>query len=268
LRQFAKNLVILLLASHTIQLSTCLAAAPTMSSTPNESSSQEASMTLKEQLQELAARSKAKMPEQTTSVMKNSLDEIQKSGVIDRALKVGQRAPDFALPNAKNKTISLKEILAKGPAVVSFYRGGWCPYCNLSLHALQASLPQIEANGATLVAVSPQLPDQSLSTAEKDALTFEVLSDVGNTVAKEFGIAYQLPSELAKLTKGFGVDLAKYNGDGSNELPLAATYIVREDGTIEYAFVDVDYKKRMEPSDIVAVLKHISTQDKQKNKHG
>jgi peroxiredoxin len=215
-------------------------------------------MTLKEQLDDLAERSKAKMPEATLAVMKNSLDQIQQTGVVDHALKVGQRAPDFALPDARNNNVSLNKILAKGPAVISFYRGGWCPYCNLTLHALQASLPQIEATGATLLAISPQVPDQSLSTVEKDALAFAVLSDVGNKVAKKFGIAYQLPDDLAKVTKGFGVDLAKYNGDQSNELPLSATYIVKQDGTIAYAFVDVDFKKRMEPSEIVNVLRDIT----------
>ena len=255
-----------LLASQLIQVSACQAASPTTSPTANDRSSHKTNMSLKEQLDDLAGRSKARMPEATASVMTNSLTEIQNSGITNRALKVGQRAPDFALPDAKNKTVSLSAILAKGPAVISFYRGGWCPYCNLTLHALQASLPEIEATGATLVAISPQVPDQSLSTAEKDALAFSVLSDVGNKVAKEFGIAYQLPTELAKLTKGFGVDLAKYNGDQSNELPLAATYIVNQNRTIAYAFVDADYKKRMEPSDIVNVLKGVSAGDKQTTK--
>ena len=262
MKNLAKTLAVLV-AAQAIQLSACFAATP-VPSDQADPSSQKTSVMLKQQLDELAERSRAKASEQNAAIMTSSLNEIQKSGITDRALKVGQHVPDFTLPDARNNPVSLKEILSKGPAVVSFYRGGWCPYCNLSLHALQAWLPQIQSTGAALVAISPQLPDQSLSTAEKDALTFEVLSDVGNNVAKKFGIAYQLPQEMAKLTRGFGLDLAKYNGDQSNELPLAATYIIKTDGTVAYAFVDVDYKKRMEPSDIVALLKHIQNEQHQK----
>jgi peroxiredoxin len=255
-----------LLATQITQASICQAAAPTTSSGEKDINSQNTNTSLKEQLDDLAGRSRARMPAATATVVQSALDEIQKSGVTDRALKVGQRAPDFALPDAKNKMVSLSEVLAKGPAVISFYRGGWCPYCNLSLHALQEALSQIESTGATLIAISPQVPDQSLSTAEKDSLAFPVLSDAENKIAKKFGIVYQLPADLAKLTKGFGVDLAKYNGDQSNELPLAATYILKQDRTVVYAFVDVDYKKRMEPSDIVNVLKGISPDHKKTTK--
>lgn len=215
-------------------------------------------MGLKEQLEELAAQSKTKLPEPAAAVMRQSLEDLKQSGIVNQALKEGEHAPNFALTNATGKTVRLKQLLNKGPVVVSFYRGGWCPYCNLTLRALEKSLPEIQAEGATLVAISPELPDGSLSTVEKDRLTFEVLSDSGNKVARQFGIVYQLSPELVKLYQGFGINLAQSNGDGSNELPLAATFVISTNGTIAYAFADADYKKRMEPSDIVAVLKRIA----------
>lgn len=216
-------------------------------------------MGLKEQLEELAAQSKTKIPEPAAAVMRQSLEDLKQSGIVNQALKEGERAPDFALTNATGKTVRLKQLLNKGPVVVSFYRGGWCPYCNLTLRALEKSLPEIQAEGATLVAISPELPDGSLSTVEKDRLTFEVLSDSGNKVARQFGIVYQLSPELVKLYQGFGINLAQSNGDGSNELPLAATFVISTNGTIAYAFADADYKKRMEPSETVAVLKRIAS---------
>ncbi|CAN5602642.1 peroxiredoxin-like family protein [soil metagenome] len=214
-------------------------------------------MSLREQLDELAAQSKSKVPEATAKVMKKALDDLDKSGIVNQVLKKSAHAPDFSLPNASGQTVSLKQLLGKGPVVLSFYRGGWCPYCNLALRALENALPAIEAENATLVAVSPQLPDASLSVTEKDRLTFEVLSDSGNSVAKQFGIVFKLSPDLIKVYKDFGIDLVRTNGDQTNELPLAATFIIDRDGTIAYAFADVDYKKRMEPSDIVAVLKRI-----------
>ena len=117
--------------------------------------------------------------------------------------------------------------------VLTWYRGGWCPYCNLTLHQLQVELPEFEANGAHLIALTPELPDKSLSTSEKHNLKFEVLSDIGNEIAKEYGIVYKLTNDVANAyNKSFGIE--EYNGDGSNELPLAATYIIDEYGKIVY----------------------------------
>ncbi|MFC1805601.1 peroxiredoxin-like family protein [Planctomycetota bacterium] len=169
------------------------------------------------------------------------------------AKKLGDKAPGFELPNATGKTVALADLLEKGPVVVTWYRGGWCPYCNIQLRALQQALPALREAGGTLVAISPELPDKALSTAEKQKLEFEVLSDVGNKVAAAYGLKYTLPAPVAAKLKGF-VDLATFNGDASNDLPLAATYVIGTDGTIRYAFVDADYRKRAEPAAIVAAL--------------
>ncbi len=192
-------------------------------------------------------------------MMDKATEDLVKSGIADRSLKVGDRVSEFTLTNAVGKEITLRSLLAEGPVVISFYRGQWCPYCNLELRALQKALPEIIANGASLVAISPQTPDNSLSTAEKNELTFEVLSDVGNKVAREFGLVFTLPEELRPIYEGFGVDLLAHNGDKTFELPLPATYVVAADGKVISAFVDPDYTKRLEPEEIVAALGEIQS---------
>jgi peroxiredoxin len=162
-----------------------------------------------------------------------------------RALKVGL-APSFSLPGRDGGRVSLASLLDKGPVVLVFYRGAWCPYCNTQLAGYQQGLNRILAKGATLVAVSPQLPEKSASMAEKGELRFPVLSDVGLKVARSFGLVFKAPASY-----GF---LPDYNGDSSGELPLAATYVIGKDGRILKAFVDQDYKKRASLEDILAAL--------------
>lgn len=183
------------------------------------------------------------------------IDAVVKSGITESAKQVGETAPNFALKNALGKTIELTDYLKKGKVILTWYRGGWCPYCNLTLHQLQEELPNFEANNATLIALTPELPDKSMTTAEKNDLKFEVLSDVGNKVAREYGIVFALTDEVAK-SYNAAFDMNAYNGDESNELPLAATYIIDEDGQIIYAFLDADYRNRAEPSDLTEVLKN------------
>ena len=146
--------------------------------------------------------------------------------------------------------------------MLSFYRGEWCPYCNLQLHAYQELLPEISALGATLIAVSPQTPDHSLSMAEKHNLEFAVLSDEGNVVARQFGIVYQYDDVSHKYFQDRGIDLSRFNGDASWELPFPATYIIAQDGTITLAFVDVDFRHRLESSDLLAGLRSVASEVK------
>ena len=194
------------------------------------------------------------LPPAVVEKLAKSNAELEATGIAAKALAVGAKAPEFNLPDATGKMKSLKAMLADGPVVATFYRGGWCPYCNIQLHEYQQSLSEIRALGAQLVAISPQLPDGSMSTAEKNKLEFAVLSDVGNSVAKQFNIVYTIPEAAAPMYKPL---LAKANGEGSDTLPLAATYVINRDGIITYAFVDTDYRKRAEPSDILAALKAI-----------
>ena len=184
------------------------------------------------------------------------IEEVRKSGVLEKALKVGAKAPDFTLPNATGKEVKLADLLTRGPVVVTWYRGGWCPYCNIALRGFHKALPEIHSLGANMVAISPETPDNTLSTTEKNHLDFDVLSDKANKVAGLYGVAYKIPQVVANQFKG-RLDLAKYNGDDSAQLPLGATYVIDRDGIIRYAFIDADYRKRAEPSDILAALRSL-----------
>lgn len=196
----------------------------------------------------------AKAPEEVKKAYEKGVEAVANSGVLDLAKKVGDTAPDFALQNALGNTIKLSDYLQKGAVVLTWYRGGWCPYCNMTLHRLQSELPNFKALGANLIALTPELPDKSLTTKEKHDLQFEVLSDVGNTVAKDYGIVFKLTPEVAAIYhKSF--DMHSYNGDDSDELPLAATYIINQEGKITYAFLDTDYRNRAEPSEVLGALK-------------
>ena len=215
-------------------------------------------MSIKAELDAFRSEFMANVAPEIRDAMVRADMELAASGIAQRALKAGDPGPDFRLSDARGGYMRLKDLLATGPVVISFYRGGWCPYCNLELRALQKALPEITRFGAKLVAVSPQTPDESLSTAEKNELAFSVLSDVGSATAKSFGIAYDLAEELRPVYTHFGHALPEKNGDESWVLPIPATYVIDRDGTITLAFVDVDYRNRLEPAEILAALQSLS----------
>jgi peroxiredoxin len=186
-------------------------------------------------------------------------EAVKNSGILDKALNVGDKVPDFTLNNQMSKPVSLYKELEKGPVVLIWYRGGWCPYCNITLHYLQERLPDITKAGGSLMALTPELPDKSMNTTEKHSLDFLVLSDIANKVGKEYGVVFELTPEVAALYQE-AFDLHGYNGDESNELPLAATYVIDQKGIIQYAFLDADYRNRAEPDDIIAALEKIKTE--------
>ena len=152
---------------------------------------------------------------------------------------------------------SRRTPLEAGPAVVTFYRGGWGPYCNIQLRAYQAVLPEITALGGRLVAISPQLPDGSLSTAEANKLTFDVLSDIGNRVARSFGLVWTLSEELRAALRSSNKALPEFNGDDSWELPVPATYVIARDRRVALAGIDVNYRERLEPDAILSALRSL-----------
>ncbi|MGA9638565.1 peroxiredoxin-like family protein [Flavobacterium sp.] len=198
----------------------------------------------------------AKAPSEIQEIYAEGINDVIRQQVVLNAKKNDDIAPNFALNNAIGNSVELNDYLKKGPVVLTWYRGGWCPYCNMTLHYLQELLPEIQLKGANLLALTPELPDRSLSTAEKHQLQFEVLSDVGNKVAAEFGIVFKLTEDVATSYQE-NFDLHGYNGDESNELPLAATYVVNQNGKIVYTFLDAEYRNRAEGSDIIAALDSI-----------
>ena len=176
----------------------------------------------------------------------------------DPGLKVGDKAPDFTLPNAFGQPVHLQEMLVEGPVVLTFYRGGWCPYCNLQLRGLRDTLPYFEQQGARLVAVTPQKPDKSREQVESDGYPFEILSDLDDRVMQAYKLLFQVPADLSQIYKQrLSLDLAEYNGDGRYVLPVPATFVIDRSGVIRAAFVDVDYRKRVEPSAIVSALRQL-----------
>lgn len=196
------------------------------------------------------------LPKSALAVMDAETSRLAASGLTAHALKVGDPAPDFILPDAHGEPVRLRALLNQGPVAIVFYRGGWCPYCNLHLRGFQRRLPEFHELHAQVVAISPQLPDNSLSTQEKDEFTFPVLSDVGNKVARQFGIVFHLSDKLAELYRRFGHALEDFNGpDGKQELPVPATFLIDTNGTIRLTHVDVDYTRRLDPDDMLKTLK-------------
>ncbi|GAA4970850.1 peroxiredoxin-like family protein [Algibacter aquimarinus] len=211
-------------------------------------------MNLTEQLKQKKEQSLASIPKEKLDVMLGSTQDLINVHLSNNALKTGDTMVDFELPNVNGKKEALSSYLQKGSTVISFYRGGWCPYCNLELKALQAVLPEIKAKGASLIAISPETPDNSLTTSEKNELEFSVLSDIDNQVAKQIGLVFKMPEALKNVYNDFNLDVAKHNGNNDYELPMAATYVVNSDGKISYAFVSEDYTERADPQDILNVL--------------
>jgi peroxiredoxin len=211
-------------------------------------------ITLTEQLSERRAASAQRMSDALKTVMVGSLDALEEAGLAERALGVGDTAPDFVLFDAAGREIRLFDLLTTGPVVVSFYRGAWCPYCNLELRALQEALPALRAVGGTLVAISPNLPDTTMTVVERHDLEYPVLSDHDNAVARRFGLVFAVQDDLEAAYRAMGIDIGEANGTDPWEIPLPATYVISRDGTIAYAFVKTDYRLRAEPSDVVSVV--------------
>jgi peroxiredoxin len=186
--------------------------------------------------------------------MHRATAELIASAQAQRALKAGDRMPEFTLHDSDGKAVSSRELLASGPLVISFYRGVWCPYCNLELQALQSALPEIAARGASLAAISPQTAANSRKSQRDNKLGFPILSDTKSEVANAFGIRFALSDYLIDLYKSFKNDLPAFNDDPSWVLPMPARYVIGTDGIIAYSEVNPDYTQRPDPSELLPVL--------------
>lgn len=209
---------------------------------------------LKDDLNKKKEEIEAKASAEKMRIYGEGLQDVIDNKIVENALQVGDTAINFTLKNAVGKDVTLYDELEKGPVILMWYRGGWCPYCNLTLHHMQASLSEFQKYDANLLALTPEVPDNSISTKEKHDLKFEVLNDLDNTIAGKYKVVFSLTEGVADIyEKNF--ELSRYNGNTKAQLPLAATYIIGRDKVIKYAFLDADYKKRAEPADIVEFLK-------------
>jgi peroxiredoxin len=212
---------------------------------------------LAEQTRRTAEAFIAGLPEAEQQIVGRAFEHLLASDVAANAKKTGDPAPDFELPEIRRGSLRLSALLGRGPVVLSFYRGSWCPFCNLEIKALHEQLPAITALGATLVAVSPELPENARKITDAQDIPFALLTDRGNAVAREYGLIMTIDEELRPLYLRWGLDVPAANGDDSFELPVPATYVIDRDGSICAAHVDKDYTRRMEPADIIGALERI-----------
>jgi peroxiredoxin len=190
-----------------------------------------------------------------TSLVDGLLNELRDQSIGSNAPNVGAAAPDFTLTSATGGSLRLQDQLAHGPVILAFYRGGWCPYYNLQLRAYQHELTCIRELNASLLAISPQTPDNSLDTAQKNNLAFDVVSDVGSHVAKAYGLAFRMPDELQRSYESRNINLPHYNGSEDWTLPIPATFVVSRAGKIVLRHIDVDYRTRLDPEEVIAALR-------------
>jgi peroxiredoxin len=215
-------------------------------------------MTLQNELNTFRADWEVRVGEQIASLIGGDIDDLRSTGILDHTAKTGDVLPATAnLRDVHNKAFDLKALIAKKPVILTFYRGGWCPYCNLELRAYQALLADIHGEGAELVAVSPELPDHSLSTSEKNDVSFTVLSDIGGQLASALGIRFSLSDAVKPFYEKAGHALPERNGDGAWALPMPATFVIERGGRIASAFIEPDYRKRLDPKDALAALMRI-----------
>lgn len=214
---------------------------------------------LSEQLAEKAAASGTRMPENVRQTYAEGVETVRATGIEQSAKQVGDAAIDAKLLGWDGESVQLSELWQEGPIVLMWYRGGWCPYCNLQLRAMQQSMDEIENAGARLVVLTPELPEKAQETAAANDLDIVALHDEGNAVAREYGLVFSLPDPIIPAYRD-KIKLPEYNGNDDMELPLAATYVIDKSGKITYAFLDADYKKRAEPADVIQAVEKAAQQ--------
>ncbi len=194
------------------------------------------------------------VPRAFIETMHRATAELVASGAAQRAKKAGDVAPAFSLRDPDGNIVNSADLLKRGPLVLSFYRGVWCPYCNMELQALEAAKPEFDKYGASLVAISPQTAPNSRKSVRQNKLSFPILSDVKGQTGDAFGLRFHLPDYLVELYKQLKNDLPTFNDDPSWTLPMPARYVIGQDGVILYSEVNPDYTRRPEPEDMIAVL--------------
>ncbi|WP_164112269.1 MULTISPECIES: peroxiredoxin-like family protein [Sphingobacterium] len=209
---------------------------------------------LEQQINELNENLANQLPTEILEVFGKSIQDLKGRNIEDGSFHLGDKFPDFSLPNTNDKKIALKELLENGKVIIAFFRGNWCPYCNLELRALQDNLKQITDRNATLVAISPQTPDYSEELKSNHNLDFELLTDKNNALAKQLGIAFELQNYVIPAYSSLGIELAAYNENDNNELPFPAVFVIDTNGNVNYKFVDSDYMNRVNIEELIAQL--------------
>jgi peroxiredoxin len=211
---------------------------------------------LAQKIEEYKTEFRGKVPKEVQEIMLQATQKLKNTKISKNALRTGDKIPTFTLSDALGNLVDFKIFLQDNDfVVIDFYRGAWCPYCSLELRALQEINDELKTLNTSIVAISPQTPDNSLSTKEKADLEYEVLSDIDNVVAKKFGLVFSLDESLRGIYTQFGIDIPGSNNSKSYEIPMPATYVIDKTGTIIYDFVDEDYTKRLEPQIILEQLK-------------
>ncbi len=209
------------------------------------------------QIQLEAKRKASKADVKTAAIMSGAIEKLRKEKITERAKKEGDVLPDFTLTNASGEKVKLADLRKTGPVIVTFYRGAWCPYCKIQLMEYQKHWSEWKKKGATLVAISPEVANLSQEFAEKSGLTFDLLADSNNAYATQVGLVYGIEKDLKQVYENFGIDLENSQGNTAWKLPVSATYVVGKDGKIAYSFLDVDYTKRAEPSEIKQAIERV-----------
>jgi peroxiredoxin len=215
-------------------------------------------MPLREKLDAYRAQFEARTPPEMLAIIRRATEDLIASAQADRALRAGQPAPPFALPDSEGVIVSSPKLLVTGPLIVTFFPGSWCAYSNLELQGLQALLSAVRKCGAALVAISPQPAKFSQRMRMTNGLTFPILVDVGSDVARAFGISWTMPPELQGVYRQLGIDLGPANRDGEWVGPIPACYVIGNDGVVVYSEINPDGSKRAEPSDLLSVLEACS----------
>jgi peroxiredoxin len=218
---------------------------------------------LQEEIDAKKAEYTKEAPKEALEAFAKGIEDVRNTGIEKNAVNVNAKAPTFTLKDANGKEVALETLLKDGPVVVTFFRGSWCVFCNMQLRAYQGILKKLEKQGAKIVALTPQTAEHSKKAIEDLGVSFPLLSDPESKVAMEYGLAYKLPESVVAFQEK---TLKEYNDSDEMVLPLAATYVIDQDGMIRYAFVDADYSKRAEPTELLKAVRKISDKKGKKDK--
>lgn len=214
-------------------------------------------MALQEELNHLTTLIRKETSPRLLQVLDTFVGDLRRQRVSQRSLSVGDSVPNFTLQDQHHRPVTLYERLNEGPVVLSFYRGGWCPYCNRELQALHYAHPEIEYQGAQLLAVTPESPENIARTVRKNALDYPVLYDANSEVARTFGVAINLSEYMRTFYRSLGLNLSLHHADVLVRLPLPATYLIHTNYTVQYAFIEEDYTQRADTGEVLAALQQV-----------